>query len=147
MICQTGTISRSSPPGCRRLVRTKVNIKKGNDRLRRKLRVSPQKIATDLDISRISVWRILKNDMRLRPYKKITEPLLSHDQRVKRKKFENWLRTYFRKEDTMKILFSDEKYFDIDDVYDSQNDRVWAANRADADEKGSVKQRRNSHKK
>ena len=42
----------------------------------------------------------------------------------------------------MKILFSDEKYFDIDDVYNSQNDRVWSINHADADEKGGVKQRR-----
>ena len=41
----------------------------------------------------------------------------------------------------MKILFSDEKYFAIDGVYKSQNDRVWALNRADADENGGVKQR------
>ena len=42
----------------------------------------------------------------------------------------------------MKILFSDEKYFDIDGVYNSQNDRVWTVNRAVADEKAVVKQRR-----
>ena len=42
----------------------------------------------------------------------------------------------------MKILFSDEKYFGIDGVYNSQNDRVWAVNHTDADEKGGVKQRR-----
>ena len=42
----------------------------------------------------------------------------------------------------MKILFSDEKYFAIDGVYKFQNNRVWAVNRADADEKGVVKQRR-----
>ena len=47
----------------------------------------------------------------------------------------------------MKILFSDEKYFDIDDVYNSQNDRVWSINRADADEKGGVKQRRKNPQK
>ena len=41
----------------------------------------------------------------------------------------------------MKILFSDEKYFDIDGVYNSQNGRVWAVSGADNDEKGSVKQR------
>ena len=41
----------------------------------------------------------------------------------------------------MKILFSDEKYLDIDGVYDSQSDRALAVNRADADEKGGVKQR------
>ena len=49
---------------------------------------------------------------------------LSDDQRVKRKKFANWVRTNFRKEDTVKILFSDEKNFDIDGAYNSQNDRV-----------------------
>ena len=42
----------------------------------------------------------------------------------------------------MKILFSDERYFDIGGVYNSQNDRVWAINHADSDEKGGVKQRR-----
>ena len=42
----------------------------------------------------------------------------------------------------MKILFSDEKYFDIDGVYSSQNDQVWAVNCADTDEKGGFKQRR-----
>ena len=41
----------------------------------------------------------------------------------------------------MKILLSDEKYFDIDGVSNSQNDRVWTVNRADADEKSGVKQR------
>ena len=42
----------------------------------------------------------------------------------------------------MKILFLDEKYFDINDVYNSQNDRVWEASYAEADERGGVKQRR-----
>ena len=70
------------------------------------------------------------------------KPSLSDDQKVKRKKFANSVRTNFQKGDTMKIFFSDVKYFDIDDVYNSQNDRVWVVNRADADEKGGVKQRR-----
>ena len=52
------------------------------------------------------------------------EPLLSDDQRVKRKKFANGVPTTFRKENTMKTLFSDAKNFDIDGVYNSQNDRV-----------------------
>ena len=42
----------------------------------------------------------------------------------------------------MKILSSDKKYFGIDGVSNSQNDRVWAVSRADADEKGGVKQKR-----
>ena len=38
--------------------------------------------------------------------------------------FANWIRTNFRKEETMRILFSDEKVFDIDGVDNSQNDRM-----------------------
>ena len=41
----------------------------------------------------------------------------------------------------MKILFSDEKMFDIDGVYNSQNERIWAANRMEADAKGGIKRR------
>ncbi|CAF1508948.1 unnamed protein product [Adineta ricciae] len=42
----------------------------------------------------------------------------------------------------MKILFSDEKMFDIDGVYNAQNDRVWAADREEADRNGGKKQKR-----
>ena len=43
----------------------------------------------------------------------------------------------------MKILFSDEKLFDIDGVYNNQNDRVWAVSRGEADKQGGTKQTRN----
>ena len=42
----------------------------------------------------------------------------------------------------MNILFSDEKMFNIDGVYDSQNDRIWAVNRAAADAKGGIRRKR-----
>ncbi len=42
----------------------------------------------------------------------------------------------------MKIVFSDEKMFDIDGVYNSENDRMRAVNRADVDEKGTIMQKR-----
>ncbi|CAF1548959.1 unnamed protein product [Didymodactylos carnosus] len=42
----------------------------------------------------------------------------------------------------MRILFSDEKMFDIDGVYNAQNDRVWAVDRAEADKKDDTKQKR-----
>ena len=38
----------------------------------------------------------------------------------------------------MKILFSDEKLFDIDGIYNSQNDRIWAIDRAEADIRGGI---------
>ena len=66
---------------------------------------------------------------------------------AKRLKFSNWLRTNFRKEDTMKILFSDEKLFDIDGIYNSKNHRIWAVNRLEADIKGGIKQIRKFRQK
>jgi hypothetical protein len=39
----------------------------------------------------------------------------------------------------MKILFSDEKMFDFDGVYNSQNYRIWALNRSEADIKGGIR--------
>ena len=63
----------------------------------------------------------MKNDLGLYFYKKVIEPLLSDDQKLRRKQFVNWVRTNFRKEDTLKILFSNEKMFDIDGVYNTQN--------------------------
>ncbi|CAF1365160.1 unnamed protein product [Didymodactylos carnosus] len=39
---------------------------------------------------------------------------------------------------TEKILFSDEKYFDIDGIYNKQNDRIYALTREEADRKGSM---------
>ena len=39
---------------------------------------------------------------------------------------------------THEELFSDEIFFDIDGVYNSQNEHVWAINRANANEKDGV---------
>ena len=38
-------------------------------------------------------------------------------------------------------LFSDEKLFDVDGDYNSQNDRLWPVDRPHADKKGGIKQR------
>ena len=40
----------------------------------------------------------------------------------------------------MKILSLDEKLFDIDGIYNSQNDRIWEVNRLETDIKGGIGQ-------
>ena len=115
---------------------------KGKEPVTPKKKMSARKISMELHISERSVRRIMKNDLGLHPYKKVIEPLLSDDQKLKRKQFANWVRTNFRKEDTLKILFSDEKMFDIDGVYNTQNDRMWAVDRADANKNGGIQRRR-----
>ena len=138
MIRRTGSIQLSGTHGGPRIVRTKENILREKNHLRRKTGVSARKLAMELGISATNVRRILKVDLGLKPCKKVIESLLSDDQKIKRKKFANWVRKNFRKEETMRILFSDEKFIDIDSVYNSHNDRVWAVDCADADEKGGI---------
>ena len=47
----------------------------------------------------------------------------------------------FRNGDTLSILFADEKMFDINSIYNSQNQRIWAASSAEANERGGIKLR------
>jgi inhibitor of nuclear factor kappa-B kinase subunit alpha len=141
-IRDTGCINLSRSPGRPKTIRTKAAIRKIKSRVERRKSVSSRKIARELGISRTSVRRILKNDLELQAYKIQKEPLLTDEHKEKRMKFANWIRTNFRKEGTMNILFSDEKMFDIDGVYNSQNDRIWAANRSEADIKGGIRQKR-----
>jgi hypothetical protein len=52
------------------------------------------------------------------------------------------MRTNFRKQKTLKILFSDEKMFDIDEIYKTEKDRSWAVNLAEADKKSAIQQKK-----
>ena len=57
---------------------------------------------------------------------------MKDEHKAQRKKFIDWTRKKFRKEDTMRIFFSDEKIFDLGGIYNNQNDRIWAVNREEA---------------
>ena len=78
----------------------------------------------------------------MKPYKKTVELLLKDEHKAQCKNFANWARKEFWKEDIMRILFYDEKMFDLDGIYNSQNDRIWAVNRVEANWRGGKKQQR-----
>ena len=128
-IRKVGTIDLVNPRECSRTIRKKAAIQKIKRRLNRRRPLSSRKLAHELVISRSSVQKILKNDLELQAYKMQKEPLLTDEHKEKRMKLANWIRTNFRKENTMNILFSGEKMFYIDGVCNSHNDRIWAINR------------------
>ena len=132
-----GLLKSSGRPG---IIRTKEMIKKIKNRFKGSKNVSCRKLSLSLNISRSSVSRIINEDLKLKSYKPIIEPLLTDDQNSRRKTFANRVRNHYRKEDTMRFLFSDEKLFDIDAVYNSQNDPVWGVDHEDAKRKALVKQ-------
>jgi len=147
MIRDTGSIQLSTPPGRPRISRTSKMIQKVKNKLDQKKLISVRSLAKKYGISKSSAHRILKEDLELYPYKMIIEPKLTDEHKIKRKKFANWVFNNFRKEDTMRILFSDEKMFDIDGIYNSQNQRIWAASRAEANERGGIKMKQKFSKK
>ena len=138
MINHNGSINLSYSPGRPRTARTKANVLKVKHRLQQKKRVSTRRLAAEMSISATSARRILREDLGCFPYKKIKQPKLTDLHKRKRVKFANWVLNNYTKEDTKKWLFTDEKYFDLDGIYNRQNDRIWAVSREEADRQGAV---------
>ena len=94
--------------------------------------MSLRTLAGEISTSKDSIHLILKSDLHCRAYKKRTEPLLNDGQKAKIIKFANWVQNNFQKEETLQILFSDEKMFNINGLYNAQNERIWAVNCGEA---------------
>lgn len=140
MLRDTGSIELLKTSGAPRLARTSKVIQKVKHKLTQN-QVSARGLAKEMGISKSSAHRILREDLKLYAYKMVIVPKLTDEHKKKRKKFANWIFNHFRKEDTMRILFSDEKMFDVDGIYNAQNQRIWAPSRAEADERGGVQMR------
>ena len=47
----------------------------------------------------------------------------------------------------MRTFLSDEKMFDLDDIYNSPNDRIWIVNREEANRRGGKNSKKSLQKK
>ena len=94
MIRRTGSIELSGTHGGPRIVRTKENILKVKNRLRRKTGVTARKLSMELGISTTSVRRIFKVALELKP---VIESSLSDDQRSNGKNLRIGFETIFEK--------------------------------------------------
>ena len=138
MTRETGVKDLSKPSPCHTTVRTKAAIKRKSKGGKR---ISCRKLTLETGmLSFSSTCRILRKDLKMKPYKITVEPLLKDEHKAQRKKFGNWTRKMFRKEDTMRILFSDENMFDRDGIYNSENDRIWVVNKEEANRRDKKKQ-------
>ena len=138
---ETDSVALKGPPDRPRTIRTKTTIQKVKRKMNRKIPLLAATLATE-NLLETTVRRVLKKDLKLKPYKMTVQSSLTDQHKESRKRLANSIRTNFRKEDTMKILFSDEKIFDIHRLYNSRNERIWAANRMETDAKGGIKRRR-----
>ena len=130
-IDKTGDIERKEGSGRPRTVRTNENIEAVHEMVLSQegepgTHKTPAEIALELDISESSVRRIVDEDLDLRPLKKKNVQSLSeHDIERRFILSKKLLRMY-----TGKVLetafFSDEKIFKVRQLYNVQNDRIYA---------------------
>ena len=90
-------------------------------------RIFCRKLALEMDMSFSNAYRILRKDIKMKPYNIAVEPPVKDEHKAQWKKIANRMKRKFQKEDTMRILFSNEQMFDLDGIYSSQNGRIWAA--------------------
>jgi len=109
--------------GSERTVRTSRNRKLIRERVKRNPRVSMRKISRETGISDRSVRRIVKEDLKLKPYKFHKVQLLTdHNKSVRLERCKRLLRRH-----APLILFTDEKLFTTEQAHNHQNDRYWSA--------------------
>jgi transposase len=124
---ETGSLNDRPRSGRPPQVKTARNRKVIASRLRRNPRRSLRKMAAQLQLGRESVRQIVKSDLGLHPYKlqQVAElsPSAAHTRLVLCK----GLLERFALSGPNHIVFSDEKVFTIEQVFNHQNDRIWAS--------------------
>jgi len=127
-----GAIERKPGSGRPRSVRTVRNIRRvgelicsqDDDPYGHK---SPREIERETGISRRTVQRIVKEDLQLKPYKRVTGQVLNENCKLKRQQRCQQLLDRFQNERSVRsIWFTDEKTFTLATPLNSQNDRVYS---------------------
>ena len=90
---------------------------------------STRKLAKLYNASKSTMHRIIKDDLGYNSYIRRIAPKRTHVQKQKRFSFKIWVRKNIRKSLSRKILFSNEKRFDLDGLYNRKNDRMWTLDR------------------
>jgi inhibitor of nuclear factor kappa-B kinase subunit alpha len=124
---ETGSINDRERCGRPRSARDKAMIKKVMKRFRRKRKQSARKMAPQLHISKSSLQRLIKEDLGVRPYKTRKAHGLTDKQKINRLKRCKALLAGTHVKNLDKIVFSDEKYFRVQETHNSQNVRIYAA--------------------
>ncbi|GFS92440.1 uncharacterized protein TNCV_1159371 [Trichonephila clavipes] len=101
------------------------NRKAIEKRVQRNLRASMRQIARDMGISDRSVRRITKTKLGLKPYKLRKFQHLSEENRLVRLRRCRKLLRRDASQRRERFLFTDEKLFTVQQVHNSQNDRIW----------------------
>ena len=130
-IDETGDVKRREGSGRPKSSRTENNINAVKELISSQedkpgTHATPNEISKMMDILRTSIRRIIAEDLKLQPFKKIKGQQIDTRTKEKRiKRCPNLLRV-FTKQVLETALFSDEKIFKVTQLLNVQNDRTYA---------------------
>jgi transposase len=107
-------------------------------KIRRNPRRSMRKMAQEVGVSEWSIRNIVKNKLKLKPYKIQPVHLLTEKMKTTRLQKSKELLTRFADGAHRNILFSDEKLFTIEERYNKQNVRILSPNLPSANSSGRL---------
>uniref|UniRef100_A0A3P8TI71 Paired domain-containing protein n=1 Tax=Amphiprion percula TaxID=161767 RepID=A0A3P8TI71_AMPPE len=123
---ETGNTTSKPIPGRKRSVRTKRNVERVKKRVQRNPRRSMRATAKEVNISRTSLRRIVKQDLGLKALKMQHRQLISAASKKKRLDRGKMMLQEIQSATDKVMVWSDEKMFTVQAVVNSQNDRVYA---------------------
>ena len=128
---ETGTTS--SKPIRKRSARTKQLVDIVRKKVSRNPRRSIRKMAKDLQKSRGTIRRIVKEDLGMKPFKMLRRHLISQGSKAKRLERTKKMLQAMRSAGDKVFIWSDEKIFTVEPQVNTQNDRVLATSSASVD--------------
>ncbi len=133
---ELGSLQDRPKTGRPRTADTAKNRKLIRERIKRKSQRSMRKMAKDLDISEGSVRNIVKKKLKLKSLKLQKGQHLNDRIRQVRKQRCLALKRRLGAQGHLKVIFSDEKIFTIEQSRNIQNDRILTPNSTEANKKG-----------
>jgi inhibitor of nuclear factor kappa-B kinase subunit alpha len=125
--CLTGSFERKKRVS--RKSAKRIQVKKNiADKIRRKPVRSQRKLAKEHSVSRMTVNRILREDLQLTAYKSKRKRLYLAGGAAERLRRTKIMKTRLVKMNPRNVIFSDEKIFYIEEKFNSQNRRVYCKN-------------------
>uniref|UniRef100_A0A914DIX4 Uncharacterized protein n=1 Tax=Acrobeloides nanus TaxID=290746 RepID=A0A914DIX4_9BILA len=124
--------------GRKRTARSKKNVQRAKGMLKRNKTTkanSSRKLAKKLSVSQTSAMEILREDLGMKSWKmQKCQKLNEEAKKIRRERCPALLRRFDRGSHR-RIVFSDEKLFDIQQCFNHQNDRIWSEGKPDTEER------------
>lgn len=129
---ETSGIDDRARTGRPRTVRTVSAIKTVQERIRRNPLRKPTILSRELEISTRSMSRLIRDDLHMKAYRRSTAHIMTP--RLKQIRLERCKRLllWHAANGLENILFTDEKIFTVEQVFNKQNDKVYATSSEEA---------------